>query len=334
VPIEELLSSPATPDPLRTRLEYVTRARDYAVAELDLPDNKSYRSFADLERPYVVWNVFAAPRFSVRAEQWCFPIAGCVVYRGYFSEARAQKFARKERVRGRDAVVSGVPAYSTLGHFDDPVLSSMLGWNDTQLAATLFHELAHQVVYVPNDSEFNEAFATVVEEEGALRWLTSLGRAKDLDRWHLQKQRGAQFTALLLRTRERLKTLYASDLPHPEMWHRKHQTFGQLKFEYEQLKVDEWQGYSGYDNYFKRRLSNADLVPAVTYEACVPGLKSLLDSVDGDFPRFYAAARELAKKSREERHRQVCTAAVKPASPSEGGDASSIQAKVTDGESH
>ncbi len=170
-PIEAVLSDPATPEKIRSRLEYVQAARDFASDELGLPDNDSYRSYADLGRPYVVWNVFAAPEFSVEPRRWCFPIAGCVVYRGYFNQESARNYARRMRRRGDDAAVGGVAAYSTLGHFKDPILNTMMGWSDAQLAATLFHELAHQVVYIPGDSEFNEAFATTVEEAGLDRWL-------------------------------------------------------------------------------------------------------------------------------------------------------------------
>ena len=182
-PIAEVIADAATPPQLRARLEYVANARDFASRELGLPDNESYRSYADLDRPYVVWNVFAAPEFSVEPRRWCFPIAGCVVYRGYFSEEAAQHYASRLRRRGDDAAVGGVAAYSTLGHFKDPVLSTMLGWSDAQLAATLFHELAHQVVYVPGDSEFNESFATVVEEAGLERWLTERRRSQELVAW-------------------------------------------------------------------------------------------------------------------------------------------------------
>src|SRR3990170_5868323 len=163
-PIEKVLADTRTSEELRTRLQYVSAARTFASAELGLPNNDSYRSYADLGRPYVVWNVFATEEFSVQPRRWCFPIAGCVVYRGYFDEKNAQTYARRLRLGGLDTSVGGVAAYSTLGHFKDPVLNTMLGWSDVQLASTLFHELAHHVVYVAGDSEFNEAFATVVEE--------------------------------------------------------------------------------------------------------------------------------------------------------------------------
>ena len=192
-PIHSVLSNPATTEKLRGRLEYVTAARDFASRELGLPDNASYRSYADLQRPYVVWNVFAADEFSVEPKRWCFPIAGCVVYRGYFKESAAQAYALKMRMRGNDAMVGGVAAYSTLGHFKDPVLNTMMGWSDAQLAGTLFHELAHQVVYIPGDSEFNEAFATAVEEVGLERplviddLLEELARRAVRHHWRTQR---------------------------------------------------------------------------------------------------------------------------------------------------
>lgn len=305
-PIARLLSDANTPENLRNRLKYVSEARTFASTELGLPDNDSYRSYADLGRPFVVWNVFATEEFSVEPLRWCFPIAGCVVYRGYFDERNAQSYARRLRLRGKDTAVGGVAAYSTLGHFKDPVLNTMLGWSDVQLASTLFHELAHQVVYVPGDSEFNEAFATIVEEAGLQRWLASRGRLKELDEWNDRRQRHAQFVGLLLKTRERLKSLYESDLPDEEKRDRKQYEFGLLKLEYAELKK-EWNGYSGYDAWFKRTLNNAHLVSAATYYGCVPGLRRILQSVDGDLPRFYERARELAKESKEMRAAAVCS---------------------------
>ncbi|GFE81225.1 aminopeptidase [Steroidobacter agaridevorans] len=308
-PIAKLLTDARTPEQLRDRLEYVSAARTFASQELGLPDNDSYRSYADVGRPYVVWNVFATDEFSVQPKRWCFPIAGCVVYRGYFKENNAKTYARRLRLRGSDTAVGGVAAYSTLGHFKDPVLNTMLGWSDVQLAATLFHELAHQVVYVPGDSEFNEAFATVVEEAGLQRWLASRGRLKDLDAWNEQRERNAQFVALLLQTRERLDALYRSDLPDDEKRDRKQYEFGVLKLQYSQLKAGQWNGYRGYDAWFGRTLNNAHLVSAATYYGCVPGLRRLLQSVDSDLPRFYEKARELAKETREARAAAVCAVA-------------------------
>ena len=313
-PIAEVIADTATPPQLRTRLEYVATARDFASRELGLPDNESYRSYADLGRPYVVWNVFAAPEFSVEPRRWCFPIAGCVVYRGYFSEDAAQRYASRMRRRGDDAAVAGIAAYSTLGHFKDPVLNTMLGWSDAQLVGTLFHELAHQVVYVPGDSEFNESFATVVEEAGLELWLAARQRGQDLVAWREQRERQGEFIALLLSARSKLRTLYESALPDDEKRSRKQYEFGELKLAYERLK-QQWNGYPGYDRWFDRTLTNAHLVSAATYYGCVPGLQRVLSEVGGDLRRFYDEARRLARMDKDARALAVCGAVSPPGTP-------------------
>lgn len=317
-PIAKVLHDPATPPKLRDKLEYLSAARDFASRELGLPDNASYRSYADLGRPYVVWNVFATAEFSVQPRRWCFPIAGCVVYRGYFNERRAERYARRLRMSGDDSTVAGVAAYSTLGHFADPVLSTMLGWSDTQLAATVFHELAHQVIYVPGDSEFNEAFATAVEETGLERWLNLNGHAHDLPAWRLRRERNEQFVQLLLAARERLRLLYASGVAVDVMRDRKQQEFGQLKYDYQRLKAS-WNGYSGYDAWFDRALNNANLVSVATYHRCLPGFERLLASVDGALPRFYAEVRKIAALGKEARARAVCGSAAFAGSEAQAG---------------
>ena len=304
-PIAEVIANPQTPAPLRSRLEYVAAAREFASRELSLPDNESYRSYADVGRPYVVWNVFATEEFSVEPVKWCFPIAGCVVYRGYFDEDDALSYARSLRFRGYDAAVGGVAAYSTLGHLKDPILNTMLGWSDAQLAATLFHELAHQVAYAPGDSEFNESFATVVEEAGIERWLAARGRAQDMQTWRQQRERHQRFVQLLLTARERLDALYRSSASDEEKRERKQYAFGMLKLMYADLKR-EWNGYSGYDRWFERTLNNAHLVSAATYYGCVPQLQQRLAAVGGDLARFYDEAKELARLSKEERAQRVC----------------------------
>jgi predicted aminopeptidase len=301
-PITQVLARRDIDAKLRQRLEYVQAARAFAAQSLRLPDNRSYTSYVDLKRRYVTWNVFAAPAFSVEARQWCFPIAGCVVYRGYFHEAAAQRYASHLRRQGYDAVVSGVPAYSTLGHFADPVLSSMLQWSDAQVAATLFHELAHQVVYVQDDSAFNEAFATVVEAAGLQRWLVAQHRQADWQHWLTQEQRAGQFQQLLLTTRERLRAVYARGGDHQALLANKTRQLGQLKFEYSLLK-QSWQGYSGYDDWFDRPLGNADFIAIATYQRCVPGFKRLLAGVSDDLPRFYAEVKKLAVQDRLMRQR-------------------------------
>lgn len=291
-PIQKVITRPTTSDTLRKRLEYVVEARQFAITALGLPDNASYRSYADLRRNFIVWNVFATPEFAVEPRRWCFPIAGCVVYRGYFREGSAQRYARGLRARGYDASVGGVAAYSTLGHFADPVLNTMLGWSDAQLASTLFHELAHQVIYLPSDSEFNEAFATVVEEEGLKRWLEQRDNPSALAQWRDQRSKDAAIARLLLETRDRLRSLYSSELPEPEKRHRKNQLFGELKFRYAQLKAS-WNGYGGYDRFFDRALNNAHLVAVATYRECVPLLRRQFAFAGSDFREFYARLQAL-----------------------------------------
>ena len=295
-PIQRVIERPSTPEPLRSRLQYVAEARQFAATQLGLPDNASYRSYADVRRTFVVWNVFATPEFAVEPRRWCFPIAGCVVYRGYFNQNTAERYARRLRARGYDASVAGVAAYSTLGHFADPVLNTMMNWSDMQLAATLFHELAHQVLYVPGDSEFNEAFATVVEENGLVRWLEHRGRIADLAKWQQQRQREAAVAQLLLDTREQLRSLYRSRLAPDAMRYRKNVLFGQLKYRYWQLKA-QWGQYAGYDRFFDRALNNAQLVPVATYHACVPAIQRHFIAAGGEFEPFYARMRELTEES-------------------------------------
>jgi len=292
-PIAKLAADPATEAALKTKLEYVKAAREFASRELGLPDNKSYRSYVDVKRDYVLWNVFAAPEFSVNPLQWCFPVAGCVVYRGYFKETAANHYAEKLRSQGHDVVVSGVPAYSTLGHFNDPVLSTMMRWSNSQLAATVFHELAHQVVYVKNDSSFNEAFATVVADEGIKRWLQQAGKQSAWEYWQLQEQRGNVISGLLMHARQQLQELYVSHQSADQMRQQKQLILEGLKAEYATLKT-AWDGYSGYDKWFDRPLKNADFISVATYQQCVPGFARLLHSVEDDLPKFYAAVKSLA----------------------------------------
>src|SRR5215472_748316 len=217
VPIDTVLADPHTPAAVHEHLEQVRAAREFASQELGLPDNDSYRSYADIGRPYVVWNVVAAPEFSVAPKRWCFPVAGCVAYRGYFHEQPARDFALALESQGLDVAVDGVPAYSTLGKFADPVLSSMLRYGDDDLAATIFHELAHQLLYVRDDSEFNEAFATTVEYVGLERWLTRRGELERLRGVRERERHAAAFVALLAAARTQLARLYASGVPREQM---------------------------------------------------------------------------------------------------------------------
>jgi predicted aminopeptidase len=304
-PIRQVLAQPATPAALREQLEAVTEIRDFASRELKLPDNGSYRTYADLGRPYVVWNVVAAPEFSVEPKTWCYPVVGCVAYRGYFSEKRAERFAQLQRGHGDDVVVAGAAAYSTLGHFDDPILNTMVDWDDVELAGIVFHELTHQLLYVANDASFNEALATMVEEEGVKRWLLAHGRGADLDR-HLRSQaRYLQVVDLLRDCREQLRSLYAEPLDPAALRARKRTLIGALRGRFEVLKAS-WGGRAPFDEWFKQDINNAHLASVATYFGCVPGFQRELAAVDGDLGRFYARVRELAKLPQAERDALVC----------------------------
>jgi predicted aminopeptidase len=307
-PIDKVIASDRTAPELRDRLTEVRAARDFASRELGLPDNGSYRSYADLKRPYVVWNVVAAPEFSVSPKRWCFPIAGCVAYRGYFKEEKARRFAEVLERQGFDTYVGGVAAYSTLGKFKDPVLNTMLGYGDDELAAIIFHELSHQLIYVPNDSEFNEAFATAVEEAGLERWLKSRGREADLGRYKARQSRQQQIIALFSGARTKLSALYKQKIAPDAMRERKAEIFEALDQQIADL--EKRLGIrSSYRNSGKG-LNNAYLASIATYYDCVPGFERLLASKDGDLPKFYDAVREITKKPRVERHKLLCQSPV------------------------
>jgi predicted aminopeptidase len=307
-PIEKLLRDPKTDPALRRRLETVREARAFAVRELGLPNNRSYTSYADLRREYVTWSVVATPEFSVTAREWCFPIVGCVAYRGYFRESAAQKFATRLRLRGYDTVVGGVPAYSTLGRFDDPILSTMMSYGDDELAGIMFHELSHQVVYIPDDTAFNEAFAVTVERAGLARWLAARGRAESLEQHLRRRALQAEGMAIVRRHREALQALYASGLPPEQMRARKAEVFTRLVAE-----VRARDARAGIQSGLAQALdgppNNARLASVATYYDCVPGFERLLSRQQGDLPRFYAAVRGLAKLPRDARRAQLCTEA-------------------------
>ena len=304
-PIARVIERPSTPAALRSQLEEVRSIRDFASRQLGLPDNGSYRSYADVGRPYVVWNVVAAPEFSVDAKEWCFPVVGCVAYRGYFAERKADAFAAKLRQQNFDVMVGGVSAYSTLGHFDDPILNTMVGWNDVELAAIVFHELTHQMLYVAGDASFNEALATTVEEEGVRRWLLAQHRDADLAKHLLEQRRYLQVIELLRRTRSRLEGLYASGLDVSQMRKRKAEEFSALRAAYSRLTAP-WSGHAPFETWFQEHLNNAHLASVATYYDCVPGFERLLADADGDLNAFYRRVRDLAKLDQTARDAAVC----------------------------
>ena len=304
VPIPERIADPATPPALRARLERVQTMRDFASKDLALPDNGSYRSYAAIGRPYAVWNVFAAPEFSVVARQSCFPVAGCVSYRGYYAQADAERYAAEARARGDDVYVGGVPAYSTLGWFDDPVLSTFIGYPDGELARLLFHELAHQVAYVKDDTIFNESFAVAVERAGVRRWLAQHGNDAERRAYDALQARKAEFVALVLRYRDRLAALYREPLPDAEKRAAKARIIDEMEAEYGALKAT-WGGYAGYDRFFAKPVGNAHFASVAAYTALVPAFEALLAREGNDLTRFYAAVKALAALPKTERDAQL-----------------------------
>ena len=308
-PIVEVIDDPQTPEPLIRELAEVREARDFASRELDLPDNDSYRTYVEIDRPYVVWNVVAAPVLSVQPKEWCFPIAGCVAYRGYFEEKRARDFAARLKRSGYDVVIEGVPAYSTLGKLPDPVMSTMMRYGSDELASMIFHELAHQLLYVRNDSRFDEGFAVTVQDEGLKRWLEYKGRPARIAELQKDRAEDEQFVALLRRTRARLAQLYASSAPRATKLRRKQQLLAALAVEIHALERRLAVRFPEYDAWIAQGLNNAELVSVGTYNDCVPGFERLLRQENDDLPRFYDAARTLAREPKATRDAELCPSA-------------------------
>jgi predicted aminopeptidase len=311
-PVSKLLGDPATDPKLAARLRLSQQARRFASRRLGLPDNRSYTGYVDLHRPYVVWNVFTAPRYSVEAVPQCFPIAGCVAYRGWFSEAAAKADAEQWQARGDDVWIGGVPAYSTLGWFSDPILSSMLGWNDDELSSTIFHELAHQLIYVKNDTAFNESFATFVQQQGLREWRASRGLPA-------QNERGQAiddgFTRLVLDLRERLKHVYASGADDQAMEVAKRGEMAAFRRRYEQWRDREWPGDHRYDSWVAKPINNARLLPFGLYDQWTPAFATLFARADANWPAFYASVRTLAREPKAKREQALDALLPAPSAP-------------------
>lgn len=296
-PIADILADASREPRLRERLKLALQARRWAVAALALPDNASYTLYADVHRPFVLWNVFATPELSLEGIEHCFPVAGCVAYRGYYDEAAAKAEAARLAARGLDSHVAGVPAYSTLGWFDDPILSPMLRWDDEQLVASLFHELAHQQVYAPGDTAFNESYASFVEQEGLRQWRAVRGLPAGRPAY---AERQEAFLVLAMRTRERLEQIYASDAGDAAKRAAKASTFAAMQAEYAVLKTG-WGGWPGYDRYFATPLNNAKLLPFGLYHQWVPAFAALFAEQGRDWRRLHEAVRQLATLDADER---------------------------------
>jgi predicted aminopeptidase len=293
--VSALVGDPATEAKLATRLALAQQARRFASEHLGLPDNHSYTRYVDLHRNYVVWNVFSTPRYSVEPELHCFPIAGCVAYRGYFAEADARAEGARLKEQGEDVEIGGVSAYSTLGWFADPILSTMLRWDDDELDSTIFHELAHQLIYVKDDSAFNESFATFVQDQGLREWRESRGLPARSDRGQLMED---GFTALVLDLRDRLKKQYASGASDAEMEVAKQREIRAFRARYAQWRDAKWPQDHAYDAWVNAPINNARMVPFGLYDQWVPAFAALFSQSQQHWPIFYARVRELVKQPR------------------------------------
>jgi predicted aminopeptidase len=303
-PIPDVISDPGTTAELKARLGQITQMRDFASQELHLPNNGSYRRYADIGRPFVVWNVFAAPEFSVKARQWCFPFAGCVDYKGYFSKSGAEQLAGESRAQHYDVFVGGVPAYSTLGWFDDPVLNTFVRYPDAEIAGLMFHELAHQLLYVKGDSTFNESFAVTVERTGVERWLAAYGTEAQQRELVQERSRHQAFVELVVKYRARLEELYGERLDPEAMRARKQEILSQMVAEYGRLR-QSWGGFAGYDGWFEQPLNNAQLASVAIYTQLVPAFERILRNNGGDLQRFYAEVKRLAALPKQQRDAEL-----------------------------
>jgi predicted aminopeptidase len=300
-PVSQWLADPATPPPLKARLELSQRIRDFAVRELGEPDNASYRRYADLERSAAVWNVVAAPELSLELKTWCFAVVGCVAYRGYYDRADAEAFAAGLAASGEklDLLVYPVPAYSTLGKLSaadwlaDPLLNTFIDYPEGELARLIFHELAHQVAFAPGDTLFNESFASTVEKIGVERWLGKPENAAARAVHERAESRRADFRALASRYRDELAALYRSDAPEAARREGKAALFARMCAEHAALKAGAWAGFAGYDRWFAEA-NNASLGLLASYTSLVPAFERVFEREGRDFPRFYAEVRRLA----------------------------------------
>jgi len=299
-PLEAVLADTDTAESVRRHLQQLPALRQFAFGELALPETDSYSLYADVRREALVWNVVAAPVDSLRPREWCYPVVGCAAYRGYFSRQDAVAYAAELTDGGWDSAVEPVPAYSTLGWFSDPLPSTVIEWPLTDIAGLLFHELAHEALYLPGDSSFNEAYATVVEDEGIRRWLQRHGSDEERRTHALGQQRREAFLRLVGLIREQLAELYAADVEHDLLLERKLAIFHELRDGYALLK-DSWGGYSGYDRWFARPLNNAHFASINTYHALEPAFWGILLRANGDMAAFHARCREIAAMPTEGR---------------------------------
>jgi predicted aminopeptidase len=303
-PIEAMIADSQTPQAVKSKLKQVLAIRAFAAKNLQLPIKGHFTRYVQLDRPYVAWAVFATPELSLKAKTWCYPVVGCTAYRGFFNKMQAQKLADNLAGQEFDVYVSGISAYSTLGWFDDPLLSTLLKRSKTDLAALIFHELAHQILYVADDTDFNEGFATAVEQAGLKLWLKTQNDPKSFAAYKKGQRYYKQFSRLVLDWREKLGLLYNKPLPDDQKRMCKAKIIDGLRNAYGNLKAS-WAGYSGYDAWFSGDLNNAKLNAVAAYDKLAPAFLALFDQNGRQFEQFYEASKKLAKLPKPERRRQL-----------------------------
>lgn len=316
-PIPDWLADPATPADLKQRLELARKIRAFASEQLALPDNRSYTEYADLHRSSAVWNVFAAPALSLELKTWCYPFFGCAAYRGYFHQSDAQALAASLSASGWDVYVAPIPAFSTLGWFSDPLLNTFIGWPEPELARLIFHELAHQVVYVGDDTRFNESFATAVEREGVARWIAARNDPALREQFEQQQARRADLLELQQQVRRDLQAVYTASDPEAQRRARKLAILEQLPARYRALREQRWGGYEGYDASFRTPWNNARLAAMAAYQDDVPAFAALLAREHGDLRRFFLEVKKLAALAPSERDAMLRALAPLPGEPRE-----------------
>ena len=299
--VDEILADNKTDPALKQKLKLAMEIRNFAIEQLGLPDNGSYTEFVQTGRPAVTWNVVAAPEFSIEPKRWCFIVSGCVSYRGYFEQHKAQSFSKKLEKKALDVTVSPAIAYSTLGWFDDPLLDTMLQYQDEQLAAVIFHELAHQQLYVKSDTEFSESYASFVEETGVREWLKSRGSEELLARRQAMNAASTEFNELIRITRERLNEIYTSGVGEEEMREQKVAVFTDMESEYQAMVEADWGGQNYYRSWFSRELNNAQLALINLYQGGGCAFEKLYESASGNMRRFQQLAAERAALGKQER---------------------------------
>lgn len=299
-PIDDLIEDPTCDKDLKKKLQEVRLIRDFASRDLALPDNSSYRSYADIKRQFVTWNVFAAPEFSLQTVDWCMLVVGCVSYRGFHDQSEAEQLASELREQGFDTYVGGIPAYSTLGYLSDPVLNTFLKFGNLEVARLIFHELAHQVLFVEGDTVFNESFATAVENEGLRRWLAHIARPDLENTITAQQKRMTAFVQLVTGYRGKLQEIYGSDLSADAKRQAKSAVMTELKRSY--LSAQEAQGTPPiHREWLERDLNNAKMASLGLYNQLLPAFEALLEAEDHDLPRFYDRVAKLGSLPQPER---------------------------------